>query len=184
MECPLRSPDPDSLVAVLNAVLRTNSTMSSGLRQWNAPYVPPPAANSQAMYTAYPSRVRTGSTLLMQPIGLAPVPPNHNPTQPAPALAHASSFGPARRTRGGVVNYAELEDDEDDTIDVEGESSGPTLAAPTISGSSRGVGELDRNYLGAIPPTKFIRPVGASRIHQEYLFVNWLCKLRDKTDCH
>jgi chromatin structure-remodeling complex subunit SFH1 len=133
------------------------------------------------MYTAYPSRVRTGSTLLMQPIGLAPVPPNHNPTQPAPSLAHASSFGPSRRTRGGVVNYAELEDDEDETIDVEGESSAPSLTTPAgIPTSSRGAGELDRNYLGAIPPSKFIHPVKATRIHQEYLCVSKISGLFER----
>lgn len=140
------------------------------VRQWNTPYVP----NGQAMATAYSSRLRTGSTLLMQPIGLAPVPPNHtgNPIQPAQTLAHASSFGPSRRTRGGVVNYAELEDDEDETVDVEGESSGPAVPTPVgVPGASRGTGELDRNYLGAIPPAKFIYPSKATRIHQEYLCV-------------
>ncbi|CUA75165.1 chromatin structure-remodeling complex subunit SFH1 [Rhizoctonia solani] len=105
----------------------------------------------------------------MQPLGLAPVPPNHNPTQPPPPLAHAASFGPSRRTRGGVVNYAELEDEEDENVDVEGESSGPALVAPTgVPGNPRTAGELDRNYLGAIPPAKFIHPLKATRIHQEY----------------
>ncbi|KAJ1310086.1 hypothetical protein OPQ81_006834 [Rhizoctonia solani] len=138
-------------------------------RQWNPTYVPPPVSNTQAFYTSYHSRARTGSTLLMQPLGLAPVPPNHNPTQPAPVLTHAASFGPSRRTRGGVVNYAELEDDEDDNIDVEGEPSGPAMVTPaSIPGNSRATGELDRNYLGAIPPAKFIHPLKATRIHQEY----------------
>ncbi|KAG8691890.1 Chromatin structure remodeling complex protein sfh1 [Ceratobasidium sp. 423] len=140
-----------------------------GARQWNPTYNPPPLSNAQALYTAYHSRARTGSTLLMQPLGLAPVPPNHNPTQPPPALTHAASFGPSRRTRGGVVNYAELEDDDDENIDVEGESSGPALVTPSgIPGISRASGELDRNYLGAIPPAKFIQPLKATRIHQEY----------------
>ncbi|CAE6463038.1 unnamed protein product [Rhizoctonia solani] len=140
-----------------------------GVRQWNPTYVPPPVFHAQALYTAYHSRARTGSTLLMQPLGLAPVPPNHNPAQALPAITHAASFGPSRRTRGGVVNYAELEDDEDDNIDVEGEPSAPTLVTPTgIPGSSRVAGELDRNYLGAIPPSRFIQPLKATRIHQEY----------------
>ncbi|CAE6523869.1 unnamed protein product [Rhizoctonia solani] len=139
-----------------------------GTRQWNPTHIQP-MSNAQAFYTAYHSRARTGSTLLMQPLGLAAVPPNHNPTQPPPVLTHAASFGPSRRTRGGVVNYAELEDDEDENIDVEGEPSGPTLVTPTgVPGSSRAAGELDRNYLGAIPPAKFILPLKATRIHQAY----------------
>ncbi|CAE6476143.1 unnamed protein product [Rhizoctonia solani] len=140
-----------------------------GARQWNSTYPPTLPTHAQAIYTSYHSRARTGSTLLMQPLGLAPVPPNHNPTQPPPTLTHAASFGPSRRTRGGVVNYAEMEDDEDENVDVEGESSGPALVVPTgISTGSRTSGELDRNYLGAIPPAKFIHPQKATRIQQEY----------------
>ncbi|CAE6347885.1 unnamed protein product [Rhizoctonia solani] len=142
---------------------------SVGTRQWNSTYPPMLVSNAQALYTSYHSRARTGSTLLMQPLGLAPVPPNHNPTQPPPVLTHAASFGPSRRTRGGVVNYAEMEDDEDENVDVEGEPSGPTLIAATgIPTGSRATGELDRNYLGAIPPAKFIHPQKAARIQQEY----------------
>ncbi|CAE7137559.1 unnamed protein product [Rhizoctonia solani] len=139
-----------------------------GARQWNPTHISP-VSHPQAFYTAYPSRARTGSTLLMQPLGLAPVPPNHNPTQPPPPLPHAASFGPSRRTRGGVINYAEMEDDEDENIDVEGEPSGPAIVTPVgIPSNPRAAGELDRNYLGAIPPARFIQPSKATRIHQEY----------------
>lgn len=147
---------------------------SLGTRQWNSPNVPiPPSTHAQAMINAYPSRARTGSTLLMQPIGLAPIPPNHAASQPAPVLSHTASFGPSRRTRGGVVNYAELEDDEDENVDVDGEStSGPAPTAPVgIIGTPKPTGELDRSYLGIIPPAKFIHPTKATRIHQEYLCV-------------
>jgi hypothetical protein len=65
-----------------------------------------------------------------------------------------------------------MEDDEDENVDVEGEPSGPApVAATGIPTSSRNTGELDRNYLGAIPPAKFIHPQKATRIQQEYLCV-------------
>jgi hypothetical protein len=109
----------------------------------------------------------------MQPIGLAPVPPNHNPGQAAPVLSHTASFGPSRRTRGGVVNYAEMEDDEEETVDVDGEpTSAPTPATPVGTlGSMRAAGELDRSYLGTTPPARFIHPAKATRIHQQFLCV-------------
>ncbi|KAG9103016.1 Chromatin structure remodeling complex protein sfh1 [Ceratobasidium sp. 370] len=141
-----------------------------GARQWNMPYTPVPYSHAQTAYTSYYSRLRTGSTLLMQPIGLAPVPPNHNPSQAASSLSHTASFGPSRRTRGGVVNYAEMEEDEDENVDVDGEpSSTPSLAAPVGAMSlSRPTGELDRSYLGTIPPAKFIHPAKATRMQQQY----------------
>ncbi|KAG9127044.1 Chromatin structure remodeling complex protein sfh1 [Ceratobasidium sp. 392] len=141
-----------------------------GARQWNAPYAPVPSSHAQSVYTSYYSRLRTGSTLLMQPIGLAPVPPNHNPNQTAPTLSHTASFGPSRRTRGGVVNYAEMEEDDDEHADVDGEpTSTPSVAAPASTvGITRATGELDRSYLGTIPPAKFIHPTKATRIQQQY----------------
>ncbi|KAG8746561.1 Chromatin structure remodeling complex protein sfh1 [Ceratobasidium sp. 414] len=141
-----------------------------GTRQWNVPYAPVPSSHAQTAYTSYYSRLRTGSTLLMQPIGLAPVPPNHNPNQAAPALSHTASFGPSRRTRGGVVNYAEMEEDDDENVDVDGEPvSTSSLAAPVSAiGTTRPTGELDRSYLGTIPPAKFIHPAKATRMQQQY----------------
>ncbi|KAG8781235.1 Chromatin structure remodeling complex protein sfh1 [Ceratobasidium sp. 428] len=141
-----------------------------GTRQWNPPYASIPLSHAQTAYMSYYSRLRTGSTLLMQPIGLAPVPPNHNPSQIAPTLSHTASFGPSRRTRGGVVNYAEMEEDDDENVDVDGElTSTPSLATPAGAVSvTRATGELDRSYLGTIPPAKFIHPAKATRIQQQY----------------
>ncbi|QRV86454.1 SNF5/SMARCB 1/INI1 family protein [Ceratobasidium sp. AG-Ba] len=145
------------------------------------PYPAPPSSHVQATYTAYYSRLRTGSTLLMQPIGLAPVPPNHNPSQPPPALSHTASFGPSRRTRGGVVNYAEMEEDDDDHVEVDGEpSSAPSVAAPAAASTARAAGELDRSYLGTIPPTKFIQAIKANRTQQQYFSESRLAEAASK----
>lgn len=71
------------------------------------------------------------------------------------------------------MNYAEMEDDEDENVDVDGEAAaGPAPTAPVgIIGAPKPTGELDRSYLGIVPPAKFIHPVKATRIHQQYLCV-------------
>ncbi|OSD06576.1 SNF5-domain-containing protein [Trametes coccinea BRFM310] len=134
----------------------------------------------QALHSTYPSRLRTGATLLMQPI-----------------LAPSSVAAIASRTsrRGGVINYTEpgsgdefpdagaLESDDSDFV----ASGGTRHAVRTARLSSRapvgssvfhagtGIGvtkgsatptyqaqkestELDQSYLGQIPPARFIIP--------------------------
>lgn len=148
---------------------------------------------TQAMHSTYASRLRTGTTLLMQPI-----------------LAPSSIAAVATRTtrRGGVVNYAdpgsgdEFPDagalDSDDSDFGGGGGGGgapgggggggtrqggraPRLSSRTPAGSSvfdaRGGGsgyatpvqqsnELDKSYLGEIPPARFItaRPLLPTRL--------------------
>ncbi|KAI5119057.1 hypothetical protein M0805_005923 [Coniferiporia weirii] len=143
----------------------------------------------QALTTTYPSRLRTGATLLMQPI-----------------LASTSTAGnTAGRTgtrRGGVINYAEPDSGEEiepvpdagererDSEDSDFIASGGTRTAiratrgrPTaangfyqysFSGGSpapqtaHGKAELDQSYLGLIPPSKFITAKRAEPTRHEY----------------
>ena len=130
----------------------------------------------QAMSTSYVSRLRTGSTLLMQPI-ISAAPVNS-----------VNSMGPTKR-RGGVVNYAEGasedefgvdSDDDEDFVAGSGTRGGRrgTPRASGTAGSSRTGSpsfpyaqpgsakvELDKTYLGLVPPSKYIswKPAGKTR---------------------
>ena len=147
-----------------------------------APLAPPIAPNPprpplpttlQALQSTYASRLRTGATLLMQPI-----------------LASSSTAGTRTATRrGGVVNYAdpgsgdELPDagaiDSDDS-DFVATSGTRTSARQGRSRQSVGMSvfnsttgttttphqpppakaektELDQSYLGTVPPAKFVK---------------------------
>ncbi|TFK40761.1 SWI-SNF chromatin remodeling complex, Snf5 subunit [Crucibulum laeve] len=134
----------------------------------NPPRPPLPTAR-QALESTYASRLRTGATLLMQPI-----------------LANPTAAGTRAATRrGGVINYADpgsgddLPDagalDSDDSDFAGGTRSairqsrsrgGISVYNPTTSTSTpRTAGqqvpekaELDQSYLGMVPPAKFIKP--------------------------
>jgi chromatin structure-remodeling complex subunit SFH1 len=151
-----------------------------------APY--PPTANAssnpvptapQAMSTSYVSRLRTGSSLLMQPI-----------ISVAPANS-VNAMGPTKR-RGGVVNYAEGasedefgadSDDDEDFVTGSGTRSGRrgTPRASGTAGSSRTGSpsspyaqpsnakvDLDKTYLGLVPPSKYITWRSAAKTRHEY----------------
>lgn len=150
---------------------------------------PPLSTVPQAYRTTYPSRLRTGATLLMQPIL----------SQPTAAAVTTRST-----RRGGFINYADpgsgdefpdagaIDSDESDFV-----ASGGTRTAIRTTGrlSSKapiGAGvfsagglthivqatpqtpvptqrsELDQSYLGMIPPEKFIaaKPVLQPTQHQ------------------
>ena len=148
------------------------------------PQPPPITPTTQAMHTTYPSRLRTGATLLMQPI-----------------FASASSTAVAARTtrRGGVVNYAEPGSGDEfpdagaidsDDSDFPGGGGGTRSTARNARLSSRapaGAGvfsatitpgtpvgpsnqlsksELDQSYLGMIPPERYItfKPVPPTKL--------------------
>ncbi|KAF9492012.1 SWI-SNF chromatin remodeling complex, Snf5 subunit [Pleurotus eryngii] len=129
----------------------------------------------QAVYSTYSSRLRTGTTLLMQPI-----------------LATTSSTATRTATRrGGVVNYAdpgsgddlpdagELESDDSDFVASGGTrtsirqsrrtgnpqtgTSTPVPVAPPKQST-----ELDRSYLGMVPPERFIKPRIVAATAHEY----------------
>ena len=148
-------------------------------------HIPP---TTQAYHSTYASRLRTGTTLLMQPI-----------------LTSSSTAAVNTRStrRGGVVNYADpgsgdefpdagaLDSDDSDFIASGGTRSAMRAArlsskAPIGAGVFHAGGtmtpttplrpptpqhqktELEQSYLGMIPPSRFIvaKPVGITR--QEY----------------
>lgn len=152
--------------------------------RYNTSRSPLPTA-PQALRTTYASRLRTGTTLLMQPI-----------------LASSSSAIPGGRTgtrRGGVINYAdpgsgdELDAGAIDTDDSDFVASGGTRTAirstrtgrPTVGATfhsyslqsqqgtpaPQGKQELDQSYLGMIPPAKFISSKRAEPTKHDYQFV-------------
>ncbi|KAF8505240.1 hypothetical protein BU17DRAFT_57983 [Hysterangium stoloniferum] len=156
----------------------TAASFPQPIASFPPPIIPqqPPAyttllpAAPQALHTTYPSRLRTGSTLLVQPIIAAP----------------SSTHLKAGRV-GKRINYAEAaSDNEDMEVDAggkEGDSddseflaSGGARASMRREGSralgshqpgmpqaSRGA--LEQTYLGSIPPARFIssKPVLSTR---------------------
>lgn len=149
------------------------------------PRSPAIPAVPQAMHSTYASRLRTGTTLLMQPI-----------------LVPASVQAVATRTsrRGGIVNYTEpgsgdefpdagaLDSDDSDFIASGGtrmairssrlSSRAPVGASvfnanvpvtPMAQPTAQHRNELDQSYLGRVPPSRFItaRPVALTK--HEYL---------------
>lgn len=160
-----------------------------------APAPPPPPPNpplhplpvtTQALHSTYPSRLRTGTSLLMQPI-----------------LNASSTTARTSTRRGGMVNYAEPGSGDEfpdagaiDSDDSDFVASGGTRTALRQSRSRMGSGmsvfhsgsglstpqpqpmqlqsqqllkplqtekaELEQSYLGMIPPSRFIKlkPVG------------------------
>jgi chromatin structure-remodeling complex subunit SFH1 len=146
----------------------------------------------QALQTTYPSRLRTGATLLMQPI-----------------FASTSSTAVATRTsrRGGVVNYTDpgsgdefpdagaLDSDDSDFM-TGGNTRTTTRSARLSSKAPAGAGvfsaggsatfiqtaqvggtnqlhknSLDRSYLGMVPPERFLtsKPVSQTQLHYQYV---------------
>lgn len=142
-------------------------------------------ARPQALHSTYASRLRTGTTLLMQPI-----------------LASSSAIAVTTRSsrRGGAVNYAEpasgdefpdagaIDSEDSDFVASGGtrsavrsarlSSKAPIGASVFHAGNATPVAqpaqaqqrnELDQSYLGMIPPSRFIaaRPVAPTK--HEYL---------------
>ncbi|CCL98490.1 uncharacterized protein FIBRA_00488 [Fibroporia radiculosa] len=139
-----------------------------------------PAA-TQALHSTYASRLRTGTTLLMQPVF-------------TPASVNAITTRSTRR--GGAVNYADpgsgdefpdagaIDSDDSDFIASGGtrsavraarlSSKAPAGASVFHTGSVAAASpafqpqqrnELDQSYLGMIPPSKFIaaKPVAPTK---------------------
>ncbi|KAJ3898669.1 hypothetical protein F5879DRAFT_979784 [Lentinula edodes] len=164
-----------------------------------APVVGTPISSSaQAYFTSYASRLRTGATLLVQPT-LFPgsTTTTASSSLPIPSTSSSSTLGStsrptraSRRSRGTVINYAEV-DDEGDDDDGEGEGDDakkdgdhiPDAGAldddatdgDFVAGSGRRVGrpskqqqqargdtsmDLDQSYLGQVPPARFIKSRG------------------------
>ncbi|KAI0039780.1 SNF5-domain-containing protein [Auriscalpium vulgare] len=156
-----------------------------GLETRTNPPRAPLAPTPQALQSSYASRLRTGATLLVQPI-----------LSGAPPVAAASNTA-ARPRRGGVVSYVDPGSGDDipdaGEIDSDGSdfvASGGTRSAVRASRSGRPVGsysglaggsgtpvlqrkdsdrEIDQSYLGMVPPSRFIvaRPVGLTK-HEDF----------------
>ncbi|KAJ8080208.1 Chromatin structure remodeling complex protein sfh1 [Marasmius tenuissimus] len=135
----------------------------------------------QALQSTYASRLRTGATLLMQPIlSSAPV-ASSSSAYPNPITSGTRS---SRRT-GTVVNYADPGSGDEfpdagaiDSDDSDFTASGGTRtmlrqgkggrqtsvtsfgAQPTGGATQAGLSAevLDQSYLGMVPPDKFIKP--------------------------
>ena len=157
----------------------------------NPPLHPLPVA-TQALHSTYPSRLRTGASLLVQPI-----------------LNAASSAARTSTRRGGMVNYAEPGSGDEfpdagaiDSDDSDFVASGGTRTALRQSRSRLGSGmsvfhsgsgistpqlqplqlqsqqqlrpgqtekaELEQSYLGMIPPSRFIKPKPVGPTAHEY----------------
>ena len=140
----------------------------------------------QALHTTYPSRLRTGSTLLMQPILSA-----------SSAVQGAGDGGPrsgggtvSRSRRSLAINYAEppsgdegldagaIDSEDSDFIASGGvrtsiRRAGRPPGTPYGRGTPQpgGSGELDQSYLGMIPPSRFIIPKPVLPTAHEYLYV-------------
>ncbi|KAG2147483.1 uncharacterized protein EDB93DRAFT_1240666 [Suillus bovinus] len=153
----------------------------------NPPRHPLPVV-SQALHSTYPSRLRTGTTLLVQPIL----------TQPSAAAGNTR----ASTRRGGMINYAEpgsgdefpdagaIESDDSDFVGNGGMRttlrtrrmgtgmsvfhSGSGMSTPQPQPQRRSTpmqndkGELDQSYLGMIPPSRFIKAKPVAPTVHEY----------------
>lgn len=146
---------------------------------------PPLPTTPQALQSTYASRLRTGATLLMQPIFAST------------AAAHSR----ATTRRGGVVNYADPGSGDEfpdagaiDSDDSDFVASGGTRTAirqtrggrmgTGVSVFNSGVGssatpnrvgtpqmernELNQSYLGQIPPERFIKPRPMQQTAHDY----------------
>ncbi|KAG2125560.1 hypothetical protein BD769DRAFT_1358172 [Suillus cothurnatus] len=152
----------------------------------NPPRHPLPVV-SQALHSTYASRLRTGTTLLVQPVL----------TQPSAAAGNTR----ASTRRGGMINYAEpgsgdefpdagaIESDDSDFVASGGmrttlrtrrmgtgmsvfhSGSGMSTPQPQQRRSTpmqNDKGELDQSYLGMIPPSRFIKAKTVAPTAHEY----------------
>ncbi|TFK52334.1 SNF5-domain-containing protein [Heliocybe sulcata] len=157
------------------------STMPPAPGMKSNPSAAPLPTQTQALHTTYPSRLRTGATLLMQPI--------------IQNIREAGTTTTTRTRRGGVVNYADpgsgddipdagaLESDDSDFVASGGTRTAiratrgsrgmmqgmstfqPGSSTPVPAQAPSGKMELDQSYLGIIPPARFItaKPVAATK---------------------
>ncbi|KAF8195600.1 hypothetical protein BJ912DRAFT_1056814 [Pholiota molesta] len=147
---------------------------------------PPLPTTPQALQSTYASRLKTGVSLLVQPI-----------------LASSSALTARTATRrGGVINYADPGSGDDlpdagalDSDDSDFHASGGTRTSIRQSRNRMGAGlnvfhsttgvssprptatprpekaELDQSYLGTVPPARFIKPRLMPPTKHEYPYV-------------
>lgn len=141
----------------------------------------------QALHSTYASRLRTGSTLLMQP--------NLSATFAALAAGDSGMRGgggaAGRSRRSTAINYAEppsgdegldagaIDSEDSDFIASGGVRTSIRRAGRPSGGTPYGrgtpqpgaSGELDQSYLGMIPPSRFITAKPVHPTTHEYLYV-------------
>lgn len=147
---------------------------------------PPLPTFPQALQSTYASRLKTGATLLVQPI-----------------LASTSSLTSRTATRrGGVINYADPGSGDDipdagalDSEDSDFHTNGGARTSVRQTRTRMGTGinvfnastgvssprptgtprperaELDQSYLGMVPPARFLKPRVVYPTPHEYLCV-------------
>lgn len=151
----------------------------------NPPRPPLPSA-PQALQSTYSSRLRTGATLLMQPL--------FSSTNPSATSTRATT------RRSGVINYADpgsgddlpdagaLDSDDSDFIasggtrtSIRQTKTGRINNGMSVFNATTGVStprptqpqlpekaELDQTYLGMVPPARFIKPRPMAPTPHEY----------------
>ncbi|KAI0031925.1 hypothetical protein K488DRAFT_78798 [Vararia minispora EC-137] len=115
----------------------------------------------QALNTSYPSRLRTGTTLLLQPIlalsQLVPAPAAPSRSRKAVSYAEPGSGDE-------LPDAGELDSDGSDFVASGGlrtsvrnaRLAGGTVAVASPRPATAASGELDQSYLGMMPPARFI----------------------------
>jgi chromatin structure-remodeling complex subunit SFH1 len=192
-QTPSYTPPPQSVQV---AVPQTTAQYAAPTQQTNPPPHPLPTMR-QALTSTYPSRMRTGATLLMQPIL----------TQ---SVAIQAAGGRSSRRANALVNYTdpgsgdelpdagELESDDSDF-----QASGGTRTAIRTAQARAGVStarmsagmgmfhsgsgtpsrtpqsqfaaaqgkgkDLDQSYLGLIPPSRFIQSKPVAMTNHDYM---------------
>ncbi|KAJ3885302.1 hypothetical protein GG344DRAFT_27210, partial [Lentinula edodes] len=152
----------------------------------------PISSSAQAYFTSYSSRLRTGAMLLVQPT-LFPgsTTTTASSSLPIPSTSSSSILGTTMcptctscRSRGTVINYAEVDDKGNDDgdnakkdadhIPNAGALDDDVMDGDFVRGSGRRVGrpskqqqqvrgdssDLDQSYLGQVPLSRFIKSRG------------------------
>jgi chromatin structure-remodeling complex subunit SFH1 len=175
-----------------------------------AHYVPQPLSHRvviptvpQALWSSYASRVRTGTTLLIQPISSASQGPLG--ATPSGSFTPGSGAGRSTRGRGAAVNYAEAGSGDEfeeqpmekpaptgplDSDDSDFQASGGTRT--TIRKMGRGPGsnavlnakltaaaaaaykDQNESHLGSVPPIHLLRPNPVHHVKLEHQSVTFL----------
>lgn len=140
-----------------------------------------PVHHGQARATTYPSRLRLGTTSLLQPLG-------QNGQVAGGGGASAASAIIAKRTRGTAINYAELETLDDPAPSPDSDDDGQTTArgrrlaakrkqeaaanaAATPPPEKKAPAGGGRSFLGQVVPPNLIHVEQARKTRHQYACV-------------
>ncbi|KAJ7601028.1 hypothetical protein C8J56DRAFT_24231 [Mycena floridula] len=181
-----------------STVTRSSNLAAAPVTNYQPPAPPIPSRGPlstvpQAAVSTYASRLRTGATLLVQPI--------FSTTTTTSAVAAVTTSRSSRR--GGVINYADpgsgddmpdagaLDSDDSDFVNSEGGGGRSSVrrgkarmaTGMSVFNSSTGVtttphaapppprvekAELDQSYLGMVPPARYIKQRNMAPTQHEY----------------